>query len=962
MTLTTLCTILAFNALFCIFVISQPPTFTPYQFEIDGLQISRGYFQSLNSKQQCENINYENCIYSNFINTPNILFLPSSTSSTTFTSSFKLAQNEAIVIGGFAPPLSKYFTITPYASFVNGIQSFSSISNNSLSLNSTFFLAVISGDLYTFDIIREWFRTANTSLTTAIYNNQYLYQIPIVQVNDELNIDENTEYSVIIRHETITSLQDDLYYVFSQSPSLMAWKVSVIDYDATNSEIITNLNQLRQQGNDEWLLSLKDITINKDSKTKTVRIDQSEFNVINYNSSQCLRQETECNFDQPESVIFASTEFNIKKRRDNSKTKIIISGINHVSTGNAIYSTVNIVDVIDQSLITQITLNEIITDDADSYIVVFAANCESVNEYCQEIQNIDLLCGNTVQIVEIISNEIGIDYTYLQPPNVVIQTITNSKTKQNRKHTKDNSNNKKDRDYEYNKQNDKSPNILMIFMDDLGWKDVGYNGAEFNTPNMDNLAESGIILNQYYVHPVCSPTRTAFYTGRYAFRYNLTIPLDIGQRRFLPQQIDTLPEILSDNGYDTHLVGKWHIGNGAWNQFPFSRGFDTFYGFSGGFIDYYNHQQCWEAWDGTPYPSISGANNLRLLNSFFPEGICVYDFFDEKKLDINTEYFTKLFADRAIDIISEKNKDSNPFFMFFSMGTPHTPIVQPPENFTECDPSLELYGIDRYHYCNMILEGDYQIGRIVNALKQNNLWENTILIFSTDNGGIANAIPGNIIWGSFGNNLQLRGQKSSPFEGGNRGIAFLNGGYLDKYNLNGIVNNKLYHVADWYKTMIYGIAGINYIDNSSDIIDSFNIWNSIINQDIASPRDEWVWTVNFGGSPIAIRQDDFKLVMNPQPFLDGYWDVDEVIFAPGQNQSETVYLFNISNDEIEAINLKDVYPNIVNDLQQRIVQIQEDGFTSSNDLFELEGFVIAVLSGTSLPFLELTQEITIDLN
>eukprot|EP00485_Elphidium_margaritaceum_P017557 CAMPEP_0202733182 /NCGR_PEP_ID=MMETSP1385-20130828/188036_1 /ASSEMBLY_ACC=CAM_ASM_000861 /TAXON_ID=933848 /ORGANISM="Elphidium margaritaceum" /LENGTH=234 /DNA_ID=CAMNT_0049399507 /DNA_START=13 /DNA_END=714 /DNA_ORIENTATION=+ len=234
------------------------------------------------------------------------------------------------------------------------------------------------------------------------------------------------------------------------------------------------------------------------------------------------------------------------------------------------------------------------------------------------------------------------------------------------------------------------------------------------------------------------------------------------------------------------------------------------------------------------------------------------------------------------------------------MATPHTPIVEPPRVFSECDVALQQYGVDRYNYCNMILEADTQIGRVVDALKSKMLWDKTLLIFSTDNGGISNTVPDNIIYGSFGSNAPLRGNKGTPFEGGTRGVAFLNGGYLQRYNIGGTVNDKLYHVVDWYDTIVYGVVGAG--DGSAgEVKDSLNGWQSMVEDETASPRNEWIWSVNFDASPTAIRMNDWKLVMNPQPFLDGYWDVSDMTLAPGQNESETLYLFNISCDEIEAV-------------------------------------------------------------
>ncbi len=449
------------------FAKSQPPTFNPYQFELDGFELTRGYFSSLDNKQSCQDIlQSQDCIYSNLINPPNILFLHSSPLSTTFTSSFKLNAEEAIVIAGFAPPISKKFTITPYASFINGVESFSSISNNSLSLTSTFFVAVISGDLYTFELIRQWVRTANTSLTTAIYNNpdRYLYHIPIVQANDELNVNGNTEYSVIIRHETINSLQQDLHDIFSQSPSLLAWKVSTVNvYDKSQSEIVTKLHQIRQFGHNEWSLSLKKISTKKCKRHKSqiINIDQNEFTVANYNSCECLINGIKCSFDEPNSVIFKSSQFTLS-----SDIKITISGINHIKTGNGIFSTINIIDSEDRSIISKITLNEIMDEHDERYIVVFSDNCNKCNPkyQCQEILDINKIYGKTVQIVEITTNDIGIDYLDLQPPKAVICINKKSKPKKKKKTRR-----RKPSRYSKSKSSTaQKPNILMFLLDDLG--------------------------------------------------------------------------------------------------------------------------------------------------------------------------------------------------------------------------------------------------------------------------------------------------------------------------------------------------------------------------------------------------------------------------------------------------------------------------------------------------------------
>eukprot|EP00488_Nonionellina_sp_1-RS-2012_P002903 TRINITY_DN5860_c0_g1_i1.p1 TRINITY_DN5860_c0_g1~~TRINITY_DN5860_c0_g1_i1.p1 ORF type:complete len:193 (+),score=51.11 TRINITY_DN5860_c0_g1_i1:313-891(+) len=191
-----------------------------------------------------------------------------------------------------------------------------------------------------------------------------------------------------------------------------------------------------------------------------------------------------------------------------------------------------------------------------------------------------------------------------------------------------------------------------------------------------------------------------------------------------------------------------------------------------------------------------------------------------------------------------------------------------------------MYDEDRYNYCNMIQVADRAIGDMVHALKANGIWNNTIIMITSDNG------PDTV-----GNNVPLRGIKASPFEGGNRVIGFINGGYIDRYSLNGTINNKMYHVVDLYETIINGMAGID-IDFSNQSLDSLNVWDSIVYENVSSPRTEWVTTINFGASPTAIRMGDWKYITGSAGGLarkDGYWNVNDVTVAPGQDEGETEY-------------------------------------------------------------------------
>src|SRR5262252_8124188 len=135
------------------------------------------------------------------------------------------------------------------------------------------------------------------------------------------------------------------------------------------------------------------------------------------------------------------------------------------------------------------------------------------------------------------------------------------------------------------------PNIVYIVADDLGWKDVGFHGSDIKTPNIDALAAGGARLEQFYVQPMCTPTRAALLTGRYPFRYGLqTLVIPSSGQYGLPTDEWLLPQALKDAGYETALIGKWHLGQGKQEYWPNQRGFDYFYGSLVGEIDHFKHE------------------------------------------------------------------------------------------------------------------------------------------------------------------------------------------------------------------------------------------------------------------------------------------------------------------------------------------------------------------------------------
>ncbi|HEX8409548.1 MAG TPA: sulfatase-like hydrolase/transferase, partial [Thermoanaerobaculia bacterium] len=261
------------------------------------------------------------------------------------------------------------------------------------------------------------------------------------------------------------------------------------------------------------------------------------------------------------------------------------------------------------------------------------------------------------------------------------------------------------------------PNVVVILMDDLGWGDLGsYGAVDARTPNLDRLAREGARLTDCYAAaPVCTPTRAAFMTGRYQHRVGLetVIAPSIGNMdKGLPQSVRALPRLMKEAGYRTALIGKWHLGSTP-DSLPRRHGFDEFFGFLGGAIDHYSHHG--EVHDKDLYENETPAN---------VEG-----------------YITDLITERAIAFI-ERNA-SRPFFVDVSYSAPHWPFQPPGAGPTNVAASvkggqrLRVWAEEgtRADYVRMVESADAGIGRILLALERLDPARNTLVIFTSDNGG-----------------------------------------------------------------------------------------------------------------------------------------------------------------------------------------------------------------------------------
>ncbi|WP_281614747.1 sulfatase-like hydrolase/transferase [Flammeovirga sp. SubArs3] len=283
------------------------------------------------------------------------------------------------------------------------------------------------------------------------------------------------------------------------------------------------------------------------------------------------------------------------------------------------------------------------------------------------------------------------------------------------------------------KRKSKSPNILIIVSDDQGWADVGFHGSDIPTPNLDALAKNGITFSQGYVsHPYCSPSRAGLLSGRYQqkFGHENNIPyVNPTEKDGLPLDEQLLSEFLQENGYQTCAIGKWHLGDHP-RFWPNNRGFNHWFGFYGGHSDYWGNYK-----------------NNDPIHGILKDGKPV----NKEELT----YLTDDFSTAAINYIEAYTKSDSPFFMYLAYNAPHAPIQAPKKYLNKVS---HIEDGERAAYASLVVGMDIGIGKIVQKLKEENVYENTIIIFLSDNGPH--------IMGASG--YPFRGHKGMLFEAGIR--------------------------------------------------------------------------------------------------------------------------------------------------------------------------------------------------
>ncbi len=437
------------------------------------------------------------------------------------------------------------------------------------------------------------------------------------------------------------------------------------------------------------------------------------------------------------------------------------------------------------------------------------------------------------------------------------------------------------------KEKVEKPNILFILADDLGWDDVSFHGSSIRTPNIDRLAGEGIELRQHYVCPMCTPTRVCLLTGRHPGRFeaHATTP---SNPPVLPDGYATLATVLREQGYDTGLFGKWHLGSSPQygpNQF----GFNNSYGSLAGGVDPYNHRYKRGEF------SVTWHRNGELVEE--------------------TGHVTDLIVKEAREWIENRDR---PWFCYVPFTAVHVPI-KPTQGW------LDRYQLERFDedplkdrsykkYAAYTSHMDHAIGQLLESLERTCQRENTLIVFSSDNGAIndcplhrTDLYPG---WQEdyprLGSNGPLRGVKAQLYEGGIRTPTIVN---WRSQLPSGTMDHPV-QMVDWMPTFLQ-LTGAEPQDDPC--WDGIDIWPLLLHNDAQPPERDLFWNFR-GGAQLGMRRGDWKM-------------------TSCQDEGETtVELFNIANDPYEKKEISSDYPILVGELTEAIHEQRQLDDTSNRNL------------------------------
>lgn len=411
------------------------------------------------------------------------------------------------------------------------------------------------------------------------------------------------------------------------------------------------------------------------------------------------------------------------------------------------------------------------------------------------------------------------------------------------------------------------PNIVFIMADDLGWGDVGFHGGNAPTPNLDRLAREGLELAAHYVAPVCSPTRTGLMTGRCWSRFGVTNPQN---ERALPWDTLTLPRVLKAAGYDTALTGKWHLGSKP-EHGPNRFGFDHSYGSLAGGVSPYSHK-----YKKGPFTDTWHRNGTLITE----EG-----------------HVTDLITREAVGWI--ESRGARPFFLYVPYTAVHLPVREPDEWLARVPAAIT--GDVARHYAASIMHLDDGVGRILAALERTGRRGNTIVVFTSDNGGSTaqnndtsypdDGCPNGPLPGR---NFPWRGKKGDTHEGGIRVPTVLS--WPDRAKAGR--SEAPVQITDWLPTF----AAVTGFKPAGDPKwDGTDLLSLITRHE--PPAERPIYTVAPGWRSRALRVGDWKLIVS------------------GQGEKTVHELYNLATDPAEKDNLAATRSDRLRDLLARLTAV-----------------------------------------
>lgn len=490
------------------------------------------------------------------------------------------------------------------------------------------------------------------------------------------------------------------------------------------------------------------------------------------------------------------------------------------------------------------------------------------------------------------------------------------------------------------------PHLVFVMLDDVGFNDVGYASSDLSamTPFMDGLMRDGVRISRLYGQQVCTPSRAAMLTGKLPIHLQLQHwQVAPAEPWGLPVHEATLAQYLKPLGYATHMVGKWHLGHYNNASTPLNRGFDSFYGFYSGGVDYVTHvsqEACVNRTGAYDDDDFRDADHLlRSAEADDEEGRsrhvyvkdpstgyvwrCYRDLWDGEAAvtDAAGTHQTLLMNERAIAVL-EAHDGRRPVFSYVSYPNAHLPLQPPDDVRVRHNATLAtVNNTDRRSFAALMLNADESLANLTRrGLVATGLYDTSVIVVASDNGGQVSAMGG-------GSNYPLRGEKKYLFEGGVRAHAFIHSPLLPAA-ARGSNYGHLMHMSDWLPTLLEGALGASAaelagvplpagVSNDYANIDGVDHWAALTTGLAEAPRDELLLNIDYldgagdylGYFRAALIIGDWKFIYNEKniswfsPSDDANFHLNNIHVS-----GRLTALYNITADPEERNDLKSSYP------------------------------------------------------